>query len=56
MGTSYRSESHTDDQTVLLTSLRDELKLLKEGNPRHWELQQQINAIIAQRFLQELNT
>lgn len=56
MGTGSRAEQNTDDQRVLLTTLQIEMDSLDKNHPRRWDLQQRINAVIAQRFLQQFYT
>ncbi len=55
MGTGNGSKQFADDQSVLLKSLREQQTCVKEGSLAWHELENKINQIIAQRYLQMLN-
>lgn len=52
MDTGARIKQPTDDRFVFLKQKQD---LSKEGSPEWYSWQQQLNQIIAERFLQYLN-
>ena len=53
MGKSSGTQQSTDDRLVLLV---EQQKLTKEGSSAWYTYQQQINQLIAERYLQMLNT
>jgi hypothetical protein len=56
MGQSPRTMQSTDDRSVVLNRLIEQQKQTKEGSAAWYSCQQEINQVIAERYLQMLNS